>query len=169
VLFNSKSSTGDDFVFAEYLKYYLCALTVCFFVSACQTGRDDHEAGAPPSLKSTCVVAKTKSFQITVGDVARVRSAMFPPPGWDEAVRLTQAAALASTLPKGQPNEASDTRGVSTDPWLAAYERLTRDVKLDGGGDPADIARRLDAILTARFRELDGEIGACGSALTRKR
>lgn len=91
---------------------------------------------------------------------------MFPPPGWDEAVRLTQAAALASTLPHGQPSEASDTRGVSADPWLAAYERLTRAVKLEGGGDPADIARRLDTILTARFRELDGKIGACGGALS---
>lgn len=119
-------------------------------------------AGQP---EPSCIVARTSAFQITGKDVARVRQAMFPPPSWDESVRLTTVAAIASTLPQGQPSEPSDTRGVSVDPWLAAYERLTRLVKLDGGGDPTDVAGRLDAILSARFIELGGEAGACGGAL----
>lgn len=113
----------------------------------------------------SCIVAKTSEFQITGKDVARVRRAMFPPPGWDESVRLATSAALASTMKQGQPEEDSDSRGVSVDPWLAAYERLTRLVKLEGGGAPSDVAERLDTLLSARFRELGGEAGACGGAL----
>lgn len=156
-------------MFVTHLKTLFGALAVGALVSACRTSEGDSGAegrslpeGQPAP---SCVVAKTSLFQVTGKDVARVRSAMFPPPGWDESVRLTTAAAVASTLPKGQPKEASDTRGVSVDPWLAAYERLTRLVKLEGGGDPAGVARRLDTMLSARFVELRGEAGACGGAL----
>lgn len=159
--------------FASQAKTLLGALPICMMFSACEVDEDaEHASGQPLAEgqpRDSCVVAETSAFQITGKDVARVRGAMFPPPGWDEAVRLTQAAALAFTLPQGQPSEDSDTRGVSADPWLAAYERLTRAVKLEGGGDPSEMARRIDKILVNRFRELDGKIGACGGALDRKR
>lgn len=156
-------------MFARHPKTLFGALSICQLISGCQTGGGDIGANGESHYNEprapSCIVAKTSAFQITGKDVARVRKAMFPPPGWDESVRLTTAAAVASTMPKGRSSEASDTRGVSVDPWLAAYERVTRLVKLEGGGSPSDVARRLDAMLSARFVELSGKVGPCGSAL----
>lgn len=147
----------------------LCAWTSCFLILGCQTDENaSRDAIRLPSVSQSnesCLVAKTSAFQVTRKDVSRLRMTMFPPPGWDESVRLATSAALASTMPKGQPREDSDARGVSSDPWLAAYERLARLVKLEGGGDPAEVARRLDAELAGRWRDLNGKVGPCGRAL----
>ncbi len=154
---------------ARHLKTVSCALVVaCTGAFACETREDTGQGSRLLSNRKAepaCVVAKTSALNVTNQDVSRVRMAMFPPPEWDESVRLATAAALASTMPSGQVKEDSDTRGMSVDPWLSAYERLVRLVKLEGGGAPSDVARRLDAQLKARWHELNGRAGPCGTPL----